>query len=82
MMMKDTMDVPKNKSSRHMSHMSGELAGELSYSSMLMNQNGTLLRKDEIQEMREKQGYCPTCKGTPVKLFEVRKNKIESFVEV
>lgn len=58
---------------------SGEMAREsLSYSnnSMVMNQNGTLLRPDEIQEMRLNQGFCPTCKGTPVKLYEVRKTKL------
>lgn len=77
------MHVPsKSKSTRHSPiedpRKPTEMPREsLSYTNnMLMTANGTLLRQDEIQEMREKQGYCPTCKGTPVKLYEVRKTKL------
>jgi hypothetical protein len=65
----DAMHVPKGESKRFQ-----PLSGE--EMSKTMNQYGTLLRKEEIKEMREKQGFCPTCIGTPVKLYEVRKAKL------
>lgn len=34
----------------------GDPVGELSYNNMLVNQNGTVMREDQIEEIRESQG--------------------------
>lgn len=45
----------------------------LSYVDMNMARDGSVLTKDQIREERIRQGYCTECRGTPVRLFNIRK---------
>jgi hypothetical protein len=51
-------------------------AQSLSYTNMLLNPDGSVLTKDHVKELRERQGYCTTCQGEPIKLYEIRKSKL------
>ena len=48
----------------------------LSYHNMILNIDGSVLSQDLIKGLRERQGYCVTCPGEPVKLYEIRKSKL------
>jgi hypothetical protein len=51
--------------------------GSLSFTNMLMRQDGSVMTNDHIKELRERQGFCLTCpQGEPVQLFEIKKSKI------
>ena len=52
------------------------VAPSLSYTNMLLNPDGSVLTKDHIRELRERQGFCTTCQGEPIKLYEIRKSKL------
>ena len=48
----------------------------LAYNNMQMNEEGSILTEEQIKEMRERYGFCVTCRAEPVKLFEVKKSKL------
>lgn len=52
------------------------VAPSLSYTNMLLNPDGSVLTKDHIRDLRERQGFCTTCQGEPIKLYEIRKSKL------
>lgn len=48
----------------------------LSYNSMLMTRSGSVMTKEHVKELREHHGFCTSCPNEPVKLFEIKKSKI------
>ncbi len=48
----------------------------LSYTDMVIGHDGSVLRRDQIAELRKRHGYCMECSGEPVRLFNVRKSRI------
>ena len=48
----------------------------LAYNNLLMNADGSILSTEHIKELRERYGYCVTCQGEPVKLYDIRKSKL------
>ena len=51
-------------------------SNSLSYNNMVLRQDGGVLTRDHIREMRERQGYCLTCSNEPTQLFEIKRSKI------
>jgi hypothetical protein len=48
----------------------------LSYSDMTVDSNGSLVSKDAKALHRSKLGYCTTCPGVPVLLFDIKRSKL------
>ena len=45
----------------------------LSYVDLNLDRDGCVLGVEQIRELRLRKGYCPECRGQPVRLFNVRK---------
>jgi hypothetical protein len=65
---------------RSSSDLSGQRASvdpsTLSYSDMTVDSNGSLISKDAKVLHRSRLGYCTTCPGVPVLLFDIKKSKL------
>ncbi len=48
----------------------------LSYTDMVIGNDGSVLRRDQIADLRKRYGFCMECAGEPVRLFNVRKSRI------
>lgn len=48
----------------------------LSYSDMTVDSNGSLISKDAKALNRSRLGYCTTCPGVPVLLFDIKKSRL------
>lgn len=49
---------------------------ELSYQASSLDKTGRIISKEKKRAIREKEGYCLTCPGTPSKLFEIKKSRL------
>jgi hypothetical protein len=49
---------------------------ELAYNEMTMGQSGSVMNRQQKEALREKHGFCKECTGLPVKLYEIKKNKL------
>ncbi|GAX13664.1 hypothetical protein FisN_14Lh320 [Fistulifera solaris] len=55
---------------------SGHDPYELSYQASSLDKTGRIISKEKKRAIREKEGYCLTCPGTPSKLFEIKKSRL------
>jgi hypothetical protein len=51
-------------------------AFELSYRDMAVDASGSVMSRDQKAVLRESFGYCATCTGIPILLFDIRKSRL------
>jgi hypothetical protein len=51
-------------------------AFELSYRDMAVDASGSVMSRDEKVVLRQSFGYCTTCMGVPILLFDIRKSRL------
>ncbi|KAI2491153.1 hypothetical protein MHU86_23411 [Fragilaria crotonensis] len=56
-------------------------ADSLAYGHMRIRKDGTVMADSEIRELRQRQGYCLTCPGEPIKLFSVKRSKMNPLYQ-
>jgi hypothetical protein len=56
-------------------------ADSLAYGQMRFCKDGTVMSESEIRDLRQRQGYCLTCAGDPVKLFEIKRSKMNPLYQ-
>ena len=56
-------------------------AGSLAYGHMRIRKDGTVMTDSEIRDLRQRQGYCLTCPGDPIKLFAVKRSKMNPLYQ-
>ena len=72
-------EVPSTPSTRSLDRSHGNRrlnnAISLSYLDLNIGNDGSVLGRDQIREMRLRQGYCTECPGEPVRLYRVHRNR-------
>jgi hypothetical protein len=53
----------------------------LAYGHMRIRKDGSVMTETDIRELRQRQGYCVTCPGDPVKLYDVKRSKINPLYQ-
>jgi len=56
-------------------------ADSLAYNNLLLRRDGTVMTETHIRELRSRQGYCLTCPGDPVKLFAIKRSKMNPLYQ-
>ena len=56
-------------------------AESLAYGHMRIRKDGTVMTDADIRELRQRQGYCLTCPGDPIKLFAVKRSKMNPLYQ-
>lgn len=51
-------------------------AFELSYRDMAVDASGSVMSRDQKAGLRQSFGYCTTCTGVPILLFDIRKSRL------
>ena len=52
------------------------VASDLSYATEAFDRSGAIMSHEQKREMRGKLGYCMTCPGVPVLLFDVKRSRL------
>lgn len=53
----------------------------LAYGHMRIRKDGSVMTETDIRELRQRQGFCVTCPGDPVKLYDVKRSKINPLYQ-
>jgi hypothetical protein len=62
-------------------YMDGGLEDSLAFGHMRIHKDGTVMTDDDIRELRQRQGYCLTCPGDPVKLFAIKRSRMNPLYQ-
>lgn len=57
-------------------HQASSMQSMLAYNEMTVSNSGSVLSDEQKRSLREKHGFCVECEGVPIKLYTIKKNKL------
>ena len=70
-----TRQAPVSSPQLHGSHAVSSNYMNLSYYDMQIGPDGNVLGREQIKEMRQRQGFCLECRSVPIRLYQIRTSR-------